>query len=198
MSERGAHRSRARRRRPVGGAEPLDRVEARLVRHIGELIRFWGFGRHAGRVWTLLYLQPDPLPAEEIARRLHLSAGSLSQTLGLLERWGAVKRFRAGERRYLLHTQNEDVWGSVVNVLKGREARMIAETNALLAELRDQVARAPAGEKRRRAHLEKRLGSLHRMTRAAELLLSAVAAASSLELPWATRLFDEVRRWRRR
>jgi len=197
------HSSRAprRRRKATAAAAPaLDAVEARLVRHIGELIRFWGFGRHAGRVWALLYLQLEPLSAPAIAARLRLSAGAVSQTLALLERWGAVRRFRAGERRLLLHTQSDDVWGSVVNVLKGREAHLIADTNTLLAELRTEVSdeSVRAQDPTRAAHLGRRLAALHRMSRAAEILLTAVAAASTLELPWATRLWEEVRRWRQR
>src|SRR5512147_2865907 len=80
--------------RPPAGDALLDDVESRLAAALGELIKFWGFGPHAGRVWAVLYLSPRPLSAPELAAGLHMSAGLLSQTLTLLERWGVVTRFR--------------------------------------------------------------------------------------------------------
>ena len=43
---------------------------------MGELIAFWGFKSSMGRIWTLLYLSEDPVPADVIAERTSLSAGA--------------------------------------------------------------------------------------------------------------------------
>ena len=40
--------------------------EAAVSDVVGKLIEFWGFKRNMGRIWSVLYLSPDPLSAEEI------------------------------------------------------------------------------------------------------------------------------------
>ncbi len=162
----------------------LDGVVDRLADRIGVLIRFWGFGPHAGRVWALLYLSPRPLAATDIAARLRLSAGSVSQTLSLLERWGVVRRFRAPGRKLLLCAGTADVWSSVMRVLGEREAQMVRETTALLEELLGEAERARrAGENAAEAaHVEGRLRSLLRLSRAADAMMSALLAAGTLDL----------------
>ena len=47
---------------------------------MGELIAFWGFKQSTGRIWTLLYLSPRPLSAQEIAARTQLSSGAVEIT----------------------------------------------------------------------------------------------------------------------
>ncbi len=184
------------RTRATVATPTLDGIEDRVGRHIAALIDFWGFGRHAGRVWTLLYLRPEPLAAPTIAVRLGMSAGSLSQTLRLLERWGAIRRQRVGHR--LLHAQNDDVWGSVVGVLNQREGRMVRETTALLGQSLKEIDAAAHEAPERAAHMRLRLRALQRLSRAAEVLLGAIAAARALDLGWAGRLAAEVQRWRGR
>lgn len=166
------------------GEAILDDLESRLAARIGELIQFWGFGPHAGRVWTVLYLSVKPLAASDIAARLRMSAGSVSQTLNLLGRWGVIQRFRAPGRRLLLHTDNDDVWTGVARVLGERELGLVRTTSGLLAGLVADVgrARAAGASEERVAHVERRLRSLLRLTRAAEAMLEALLAAATLDL----------------
>ena len=178
------HGSRPRTHDSPPPSSRLDRVTDRLSERVGELIRFWGFGPHAGRVWTLLHLSPRPLPAPEIGARLGLSAGSASQTLSLLERWGVVRRYRAPGRKLLLCAETLDVWGSVMRVLGEREARMVREISALLEELLGEVAaaRVEGADAARADHVEGRLRALLRLSRAAEAMLGALLAAGMLDL----------------
>jgi DNA-binding transcriptional regulator GbsR (MarR family) len=162
----------------------LDVVVDRLADRVGAMIRFWGFGPHAGRVWALLYLSPRPLAATDIAARLRLSAGSVSQTLSLLEHWGAVRRFRAPGRKLLLCAGTADVWSSVMRVLGEREAGMVRETTALLEELLGEAERArrEGADAAESAHVESRLRGLLRLSRAAGAMMSALLAAGTLDL----------------
>ena len=50
--------------------------EAAVSDVIGRLIEFWGFKRNMGRVWTVLYLSPEPLSAEDLRQALSLSSGA--------------------------------------------------------------------------------------------------------------------------
>lgn len=92
---------------------------------MSELIAFWGFKASTGRIWTLLYLSPDPLPADVIAERTQLSAGAVSMGLQELQQWGIVDRApSAGERKRLFRAET-DVWGIVRRVIRERELRLV-------------------------------------------------------------------------
>jgi HTH-type transcriptional regulator, glycine betaine synthesis regulator len=59
---------------------------------VGRLMEFWGFKRNMGRVWTVLYLSPEPLTAGDLRDRLQLSSGAVSMTLTELLRWGTIRK----------------------------------------------------------------------------------------------------------
>ena len=101
--------------------------DAQLATALGRLMAFWGFRRNLGRIWALLFLSPQPLTAQELCTRLKLSTGSVSMSLGELQRWGAVrKRPIEGERRE--HYEAEaDIWSTVARVLGQREVREIEQ-----------------------------------------------------------------------
>lgn len=61
---------------------------------IGDLVEQWGFNRHLGRIWSLLFLRQKPLSPSDIQQGLSLSAGSVSSGLSELQIWGVVKRIR--------------------------------------------------------------------------------------------------------
>lgn len=105
---------------------------------MAELIGFWGFKGSTGRIWALLYLSSAPLPADEIAARLGLSAGAVSMGLAELGQWGIVDRAPSSERKRLFRAET-DVWGMVKRVIRERELRLVgraverfAEASALL------------------------------------------------------------------
>jgi DNA-binding transcriptional regulator GbsR (MarR family) len=162
----------------------LDDVEAHVAACLGGMIRFWGFGPHAGRVWTVLYLSPRPLSAPELATRLRMSAGLLSQTLILLERWGVVTRFRAPGRKLLLHAGAEDVWSTVTRVLSSRELGMVRELVALTGGAAETArrARATGADAPRAEHIERRVLALRRLARVGEALLTVLVAAGTLDV----------------
>ncbi|MCA9494618.1 MAG: hypothetical protein KC621_32040 [Myxococcales bacterium] len=92
---------------------------------MSELIAFWGFKASTGRIWTLLYLSPDPLPADVIAERTSLSAGAVSMGLQELKQWGIVDRApSSGERKRLFRAET-DVWAIVRRVIRERELRLV-------------------------------------------------------------------------
>jgi len=94
---------------------------------IGDVIEHWGFRRVLGRVWTILFIAVEPLPAATIGERLSLSAGAVSMSLTELQRWGVVRRvFRPGERKEFFEAET-DFWKMISKVFDERE-RLIAES----------------------------------------------------------------------
>ncbi len=102
---------------------------------IGDIIEHWGFRKVLGRVWTVLFIAAEPLPAAAIGERLSMSAGATSMALTELQRWGVVKRvWRPGERKEFFEAET-DFWRMISKVFDERE-RLIAES------VRDRLERA--------------------------------------------------------
>jgi DNA-binding transcriptional regulator GbsR (MarR family) len=111
----------------------LDRVhphqEAELLAAdaIGDIIEHWGFRKGLGRIWTVLFIAAEPLPAAAIGERLSMSAGAVSMALTDLQRWGVVHRvWRPGERKEYFEAET-DFWRMISKVFDERE-RLIAES----------------------------------------------------------------------
>ena len=92
---------------------------------MGELIAFWGFKASMGRIWTVLYLAPEPLTADAIAKRTGLSAGAVSMGLSDLQQWGVAERVVVpGDRKRHFRAET-DVWGIVRRIFRDRELRLV-------------------------------------------------------------------------
>lgn len=102
---------------------------------IGDLVEQWGFNRHLGRIWSLLYLRPQPINPTDIQDILSLSAGSVSSGLAELQTWGVVKRIRIAADRNFYYEPETHIWRSVANVLRTREIRILEEAQGGLGAL---------------------------------------------------------------
>jgi DNA-binding transcriptional regulator GbsR (MarR family) len=100
---------------------PFQEAELLLADAVGEVIEHWGFRKALGRVWTVLYLAGEPLPAAALAERLSMSVGSVSMSLTELQEWAVVRRvWRPGERREFFEAET-DFWKMVSKVISERE-----------------------------------------------------------------------------
>ncbi|MCW5828356.1 MAG: ArsR family transcriptional regulator [Deltaproteobacteria bacterium] len=92
---------------------------------IGQLMEFWNFKSNLGRIWTLLYLSPEPISAAGIADALELSAGAVSMATNELLRWKAIRKIhQPGERKDFFAAET-DLWKLITGVLSDRERREI-------------------------------------------------------------------------
>jgi DNA-binding transcriptional regulator GbsR (MarR family) len=97
----------------------------RVADAVGGLMEFWGFKRNMGRMWTLLYMRREPVPAAELASTLSLSSGAVSMTLSELVKWGTVKKsWRPGDRKDYFEAET-NIWKMVSRVFRERELRQI-------------------------------------------------------------------------
>jgi DNA-binding transcriptional regulator GbsR (MarR family) len=118
-------------------AELWREAELLVADAIGDVIEHWGFRKALGRVWTVLYLSGEVLPAADLAEKLQMSAGSVSTTLTELQRWAVVRRvWRPGERREFFEAET-DFWKMISKVVAERE-RFLARS------VRDRLERAAA------------------------------------------------------
>jgi len=167
------------RARPDAG-DPI----LRMADAIGGLIEFWGFGRHMGRVWALLYFSREPLPASELRTRLGLSAGTISMTMKELLAWGVVhKTHRPGQRRDYYEPET-DIWKMVSRVFRERElARIEVAIDAFETALAQMAARArsrDADERDHSAFVHDRVEGLLGLARIGNDLLRAMLSGQTV------------------
>lgn len=107
------------------GDSPRQQAIDLVAETMSEIVSFWGFKSSTGRIWTLLYLSPDPLPADVIAERTRMSAGAVSMALSELMRWEIVGRAPAPGERKRHYRAETDVWGMVRRIIRQRELRLV-------------------------------------------------------------------------
>ena len=93
---------------------------------MSEIIAFWGFKGSTGRIWTLLYLSPRPLHADDIAAKTHLSCGAVSMALSELLHWGLIRRASLSNQRKRHYEAATDIWAIVRRIIRERELRLVA------------------------------------------------------------------------
>lgn len=99
---------------------------------VGRLMEFWGFKRHMGRIWAVLYLSDEPLSANDLRDKLQLSAGSVSMSLNELMRWGVVKKvWLQGQRREYFVAEG-NLWKMISRVFRERELVEVLEAIAAM------------------------------------------------------------------
>jgi DNA-binding transcriptional regulator GbsR (MarR family) len=156
-------------------------AELEVADTVGRLMEFWGFKRPMGRMWTLLYLSPEPLGAAEIGAELKMSAGAVSMALGELVKWGAVKKsWRPGERRDFYEAETS-IGKLVQRVLRERELTLVREFAEALgraeAELPETTTIAPEALEFKR----ERLQQLRALSQLGEGLLRALVSGQSID-----------------
>jgi DNA-binding transcriptional regulator GbsR (MarR family) len=115
----------------------LPEAEQLAADAVGDVIEHWGFRKALGRVWVVLYLAGEPLPALVLQERLQMSAGATSMALNELQEWSVVRRvWRPGERREFFEAET-DLWKMISKVVSERERFLIASVRERLGRAAD-------------------------------------------------------------
>jgi len=160
--------------------------EAAVSDTIGRLIEFWGFKRNMGRVWTVLYLSPEPLSAEDLRHALKLSSGAVSMTLSELTRWGVVRKVWIQGERKDFYTAEVQLWRMISRVFNERErSEVIAAIDAFeeaLSQLDRIVRTSDDAAARARARLQiERITQLLELARLGKGLLDVLVATAKVD-----------------
>jgi HTH-type transcriptional regulator, glycine betaine synthesis regulator len=160
--------------------------EAAVSDVIGRLIEFWGFKRNMGRVWTVLYLSPDPLSAEDLRHALQLSSGAVSMTLSELSRWGVVRKVWIQGERKDFYAAEVQLWRMISRVFNEREkSEVVSAIDAFEEALRqlDRVRKtSPDPLARARAELQHaRILQLLELSRLGLRLIDALVSTAKID-----------------
>ena len=124
----------------------LTPVMRKFILHWGEMGTRWGVNRTVAQVHALLYLAPEPLNAEEIAKALSVARSNVSTSLRELEAWGIVRAVhRLGDRREHYESM-KNVWEMARVIGDERKRREIDPTLAVLRECLAELDRAKPGD----------------------------------------------------
>src|SRR5215510_2980031 len=112
----------------------LTPVMTRFILHWGEMGTRWGVNRTVAQVHALLYLAPQPLPADEIAETLSVARSNVSTSLKELQSWGLVTITHVmGDRRDHFQIKG-DSWTMLTTIMEERKRREIEPTLSLLRQ----------------------------------------------------------------
>lgn len=112
----------------------LSRVEQQFILHWGEMSSRWGINRSMAQIHALLFLSPEPVPADVIAETLAMARSNVSTSLRELQAWGIVRVVhRLGDRRDHFETVH-DAWEMFRVILEERKRREIDPTVSMLEE----------------------------------------------------------------
>ncbi|SPE52602.1 Transcriptional regulator [Verrucomicrobia bacterium] len=112
----------------------LNSVQQKFVLHWGEMGTRWGINRTVAQIHALLFLLPQPLPAEDIAQTLGVARSNVSTSLRELQGWRIVKLVHVlGDKRDHFESL-KDVWEMFRIVLDERKRREVDPTLALIRD----------------------------------------------------------------
>jgi DNA-binding transcriptional regulator GbsR (MarR family) len=163
---------------------PTDDLVLRMANAIGGVIEFWGFKRHMGRAWAVLYFSRDPLSANDLGERLSLSAGTVSMTMNDLLEWGVVKKTHLPGERRDYYEPEISIWKMVSRVFRQRELQQIQVAiesfDAALEELESQKRTASADQARHIRFVAERVDGLLNLARIAQSILRAILSGENV------------------
>src|SRR5258705_13412004 len=134
----------------------LTAVAQKFILHWGEMGTRWGINRTVAQVHALLFLSPNPLPADEISETLAVARSNVSTSLRELQGWRIVRVVHVlGDRRD--HFESiKDVWEIFRIVSEERKRRGIDPTLHVLAGCGQEAKSDPKGD----AYTRERLGRM--------------------------------------
>jgi HTH-type transcriptional regulator, glycine betaine synthesis regulator len=152
---------------------------------VGRLMGFWGFKRHMGRIWTVLYLSDEPLGAIELRDKLQLSAGSVSMALNDLQRWGVVKKIWVHGQRRDHYVAESNLWKMISRVFRERELvevlEAIAAMESAIGSLDDKLSAADPQVRARAETQKARIERLLELARLGRRLLEGLLETARLD-----------------
>ncbi len=95
-----------------------------LADAVGEFIRYWGFKRVHGQLWTYIYLSKKPLSGADLTRALKVSKALVSPALAELLDFKLIDCLET-DGRTKKYSANPDVFKVIKSILSSRERNLI-------------------------------------------------------------------------
>lgn len=155
--------------------QELSRLQE-LARQVGDFIRYWGFRKIHGEIWTVIYLSARPLSGVEIVGLLRVSKALVSPALKELEHEGLISQVESENSKTKRYAAVEDVTSIIRGVLVRREWPMISKIKACHGELENHVG----GDTANHALDSTRMQSLGAFIHTADIALSTLVDSEAM------------------
>lgn len=111
---------------------------AQMADTVGDFIRYWGFRRIHGQIWTQVYLSKAALSGADLTKRLSVSKALISPALVELENYGLITSHQK-DKKTKTYQACSDVVGVIKKILAEREQILIATAAHRASELQKTV-----------------------------------------------------------
>ncbi len=112
----------------------------KFILHWGEMGTRWGINRTVAQIHALLFISPEPWPADAIAETLAIARSNASTSLRELQNWGIVRVVHVlGDRRDHFESM-KDVFEMFRVIARERKRRELDPTAAVLQECIEQTS----------------------------------------------------------
>ncbi len=106
---------------------------------VGEFIRYWGFKRIHGQMWTYIFLSKEPLSGADLTRAIKVSKALVSPALAELLDFKLIE-YKETDGRTKKYSANPEVFNVIKSILKTRERNLIKNAQSKF-EILDQNAK---------------------------------------------------------
>lgn len=150
----------------------------KLSLSIGHFIRYWGFRRIHGAIWTQLYLSKTPLSCTDLTQKIGLSKALISPALEELCQYKLIHEAPAPNEKTKVYEASENINEVIQHVLKTREAKLLKQITKDFGAFNENEADSGAFD-------AKKVKSLGEMISAANLMLEIMLAHEDiLQMPF--------------
>ncbi len=111
----------------------------KLSLSVGGFIRYWGFRRIHGAIWTQMYLSNKPLSCTDLTRRLGLSKALISPALEELCEYQLIKESPGPNEKTKNYLAAENLNDVIRHVLKMREEKMLKQITSDFSDFSDSA-----------------------------------------------------------
>jgi len=150
-----------------------DRDLQKLSHSIGNFIRYWGFRKIHGSIWTQLYLSKTSLSCTELTQRLGVSKALVSPALEELKGYKLIHEAPAPNEKTKVYYAAENISEVIRHVLKTRESKM-------LKQITEDFAAFNKSKSHRSDLNGKRIESLEGMILSANMMLEIMLSQKDL------------------
>lgn len=113
----------------------MERHVEDFIERIGVLTEKEGFPRIAGRILGLLVVEEEPSSLDDMVEKLHVSKGSISTDVRMLERLGIVERVGSPGGRRDYYRLAEEPWENIFEVARKRLKNVLAVVEGAVGTL---------------------------------------------------------------
>ncbi len=145
----------------------------KLSHSIGGFIRYWGFRRIHGAIWTQLYLSARPLSCKDLTQSLGVSKALVSPALEELCQYKLIFEAPSPNEKTKLYTADSNITAVIKNVLRTRESKMLHQIVQDFSQLQESPSISVDLD-------QERLKSLEEMILAANLMLNIMLSQKDI------------------